>query len=124
MRNFLCLLFLCSSIAWAQQNPYEATIQSIEIDAFAKAVLDKEIQLIDVRTPKEYQEGYIAAAQNIPIRKRKKFKREVQLLDKEAPVFIYCYSGVRSSRASKILHRLGFTKIIDFKGGWKAWTSR
>lgn len=124
MRNLLFLIFLQAAVGWTQQQHQEESVQIIEIDAFAKALTAKDLQLIDVRTPKEYQEGYIASAQNIPIRKRKKFKQAVQLLDKQAPIYVYCYSGVRSKRASKLLYRLGFTKILDFKGGWKAWSSR
>ena len=101
------------------QTSFNSSI--IEFEQFQEVVKDQSLQLIDVRTPKEYKEGYIALAKNISIKNRKKFKAAVQKLEKEKPIYVYCYSGVRSKRASKILKRLGFKKIVDFKGGWKEW---
>jgi len=42
-------------------------------------------------------------------------------LDQEIPIYLYCYKGVRSRRASQILKELNFKIIYDFTGGWKAW---
>lgn len=115
---FVIAICLSSQLCIAQT---ESTSSIIEYEQFQEVVKDKSIQLIDVRTPKEYNEGYIAFAKNIPIKKRKKFKAPVQKLDKEKKIYVYCYSGVRSRRASRILKQLGFRKIYDFKGGWKKW---
>ena len=49
-------------------------------------------------------------------------KKEINKLDKNKPIYIYCYSGVRSNRASKILKTAGFNQIYDYEGGWKAWS--
>lgn len=119
MRYFLVLLIIYSVQSKAQTFP---TIQIIDKDALTLAITNPTIQLIDVRTPKEYKEGFISQAQNIPIASRKKFKKRMNQLDKQKPIYLYCYSGVRSQRASRILKRLGFTTIYDYKGGWKEWT--
>lgn len=123
MRYFLFLFVICSAQTMAQTAFSDLVIKRIDKDAFSLAIVNSNSQLIDVRTPKEYSEGFIAQAQNIPIAKRKKFKQRVNLLDKQKAIYVYCYSGVRSRRASRILKRLGFTTIYDYRGGWKEWTN-
>ena len=41
--------------------------------------------------------------------------------DKSAPLYIYCRSGRMSAEATPVLQRLGYTNIIDLKGGMNAW---
>jgi rhodanese-related sulfurtransferase len=83
---------------------------------------EKDVIILDVRTPQEYQEGYISNAINIPVQilgqqldKLKNFK------DKK--ILVYCRSGHRSAIASQILDRAGFKNVYNLKGGlfeWKA----
>ncbi len=99
-------------------------VEVIDIHTIQKEVIGKEVQLIDIRTPKEYENGYIDDAINIPIADKQAFVKAFSNLQKDKPVYIYCYSGIRSHRAGKLLSELGFTKIYDFKGGWKVWSTR
>jgi len=94
----------------------------VNVNTIKNKVLNKEVQFVDIRTPKEYNAGYIDDAINIGIADKHKFTLAIQKLDKEKPVYIYCYSGWRSHRAAKLLVTLGFNKIYDFKGGYKAWS--
>ena len=83
---------------------------------------EKDVIILDVRTPQEYQEGHISNAINIPVQilgqqldKLNKFK------DKK--ILVYCRSGHRSAIASQILDRAGFKNVYNLKGGlfeWKA----
>jgi len=83
---------------------------------------EKDVIILDVRTPQEYQEGHISNAINIPVQilgqqldKLKNFK------DKK--ILVYCRSGNRSAIASQILDRAGFKNVYNLKGGlfeWKA----
>jgi len=74
--------------------------------------------LLDVRTPEEYAEGHISGAKLIPIQVLEKHLKDVPH-DKQ--VYVYCKSGGRSSRASKMLAENGFTNIENIKGGFDAW---
>jgi len=74
--------------------------------------------LLDVRTPEEYAEGHIAGAKLIPVQVLAEHLNEVP---KDKQVYIYCKSGGRSSRASKLLASNGFTNIENIKGGFDAW---
>ena len=91
-------------------------IKVLDASTFKQAVSNKKVQLIDVRTANEYKSGCINKAKNIDVFSGK-FTSEVEKLDKDKPVYLYCRSGARSKRASKKLSKLGFKEIYDLKGG-------
>ncbi|MEM9362966.1 MAG: rhodanese-like domain-containing protein [Bacteroidota bacterium] len=84
-------------------------------------VVDKEVQLVDVRTTKEYEAGHIGDAINFNISDGGKFLEQIKSLNKYEPVYLYCKSGVRSKRAAKLLQKEGFTQIFDYSGGYDDW---
>ncbi|PNQ75466.1 rhodanese-like domain-containing protein [Hanstruepera neustonica] len=79
-----------------------------------------KVQLVDVRTPNEYQSGHIKNAQNIDFN-APSFASQFEKLDKEKPVYVYCRSGMRSAQASKKLVAMGFKEIYDLRGGYLNW---
>lgn len=116
----LCALLLVTSC----KGQDTAHTTKINIETLQKDVIGKDVQLIDVRTAKEYKAGHIDDAINIDIRNGSAFREEVAKLDKTKPIYIYCHSGGRSNRASKILEELGFKEIYDFSGGWSTWSKQ
>ncbi|QED49300.1 rhodanese-like domain-containing protein [Cytobacillus dafuensis] len=79
---------------------------------------DKTKQFIDVRTPGEFKGNSIRGFKNIPLNQLTKRANE---LVKEKEVVVICQSGMRSQQASKVLKKLGFSKIANVKGGVSAW---
>lgn len=96
------------------------TITILDKVAFKKAIAN-DVQLVDVRTPKEYQSGYIKNAKNIDYFNKDAFTAAFEKLDKNEPVYIYCRSGNRSQKAAQRLDSLGFKKIYDLEGGYMNW---
>jgi thioredoxin len=97
-------------------------IRSLNADEFEKQLLStKGEQLIDVRTPQEYEKYRIAGAKNIDL-KSPDFRKEIEKLDKTKPVLIYCLSGVRSKSAADICQKAGFKVIYELEGGINAWS--
>lgn len=74
--------------------------------------------LLDVRTPEEYRSGHIPGSRNIPLQDLE--QADTVLKDKDAPLYLYCQSGVRSSMAAALLRSMGFTQVSDMGGisGW------
>ena len=95
-------------------------INKTKVDEFEKIIQNKNVQLVDVRTPKEYTEGHIKNFVNIDFKKRT-FPDYINVIDKEKPVAIYCRSANRSGKAALIMQALGFKKIYELDGGIKAW---
>ena len=70
--------------------------------------------LLDVRTPQEYGAGHIPGSQNIPLQSIDKV--DAFIASKDTPLFIYCHSGARSSRAVKALARMGYANVKNIGG--------
>lgn len=79
-----------------------------------------DMLLLDVRTPEEFAEGHIEGARNLNFFDSD-FREQLDKLDKEEPIFIYCRSGNRSGKAGKIMQELGFEQVYDLEGGYMAW---
>lgn len=89
-------------------------------DAFEREIASADRVLLDVRTPDEYASGYLPNARNIDFSSAG-FLEEIRSLDRTAPYAVYCRSGNRSGKAVAEMKKLGFTNIIDLKGGLLAW---
>lgn len=78
--------------------------------------------LLDVRTPQEFEERHLANALNININ-GDDFEGQIEKLDKNKTVFVYCLSGARSTTAAGILAKKGFKNIYNLEGGILAWVN-
>ena len=92
--------------------------KDLSVEAFhSKLSTDGTIQLLDVRTPQEYAEGHIPGSRNLPL---SALEAGTGDLDADAPLYVYCLSGGRSSRATAALRAKGFNaKNIGGISAWK-----
>lgn len=117
-KSLLILLgiFLVTSMN-AQQDP---DFKVVDVEKYEQAIKQKDVQLVDVRTPEEFKEGHIKGATNIDFFSDD-FLTQFDAYDKNKPLYLYCRSGNRSAKASKKLSEAGFKNIVDLEGGYKAW---
>jgi rhodanese-related sulfurtransferase len=81
---------------------------------------DQNKQFVDVRTPGEFKGNHIRGFKNIPLQQlTQKAEKD---LSKDKEVIVICQSGMRSQQATKILKKLGFSKVTNVKGGMSAWS--
>ncbi len=118
----LLLFFNLSHIGFAQDNN-NGVIKIIEPTNLFSALKTSKIQLIDVRTPSEFETGHIAKSVNIDYYDQE-FSTKIGKLDKSKPIYVYCRSGVRSSNSAEILKKLGFKTIYNLNGGVLNWSSQ
>lgn len=78
-------------------------------------------QIIDVRTPDEYHEGYIEGAHLINIQDTSNFMEEIEKLPKDKAYYVYCRSGRRSEMACQIMEKAGIDKAYNLEGGILDW---
>lgn len=116
LKLFIPVLFA----ACAAPAEHTQEVSRITSDELNLLLTQSEIQLIDVRTPKETSTGIISGAILIDFYDDQ-FEEKIGQLDKDAPVVIYCASGIRSARASAIFVRNEFHDIHDLKGGIRGW---
>lgn len=83
-------------------------------------LINKGAAVLDIRPPKDYSEGHVIGARNIPTAE---LDARVAELDKfrQQPVIIYCDSGPTSQKAAAILIKHGFQAVHTLKGGIRAW---
>ena len=80
---------------------------------------DGSANLVDIRTPEEYQEGNVPGFQNIPL---DELRQRLGEIDKDKPVYLICQSGLRSYLACRILQQLGYT-CSHLAGGFRFYGS-
>lgn len=119
MKKIVVLLFV-ALIAFSCQSQNDSQIKVVQKTEFKEAIANNTIQLVDVRTPEEFADGFIKGAKNINVNDAN-FETEIQKLDKTKPVYIYCRSGARSQTAATKMVELGFTEIYDLEGGYMNW---
>lgn len=121
MKKITLITFIICTSIFGMSAQQSDQIIVLEVIDFKKEITNKAVQLIDVRTAKEYNAGHIKNAINVDIYNRDAFTASVKELDADQPVFLYCRSGRRSRTASKLLVELGFKKIYDLRGGYLNW---
>nr|WP_314669022.1 rhodanese-like domain-containing protein [uncultured Porphyromonas sp.] len=100
-------------------------IVATDVPTFKKIIERPDIQLVDARTPKEYNEGHIGNAINIDVLAEDFIPKATQLLKKEKPIAVYCRSGKRSTIAAEKLAAAGFSgPIYNLTGGYLAYTAQ
>lgn len=116
---FLCIAMLFSTTA-CKEDQAKGEIKLVTAEEMHTLLDQKDVQLVDVRTPEEYQSDHIKGAQNIDFNSPT-FDDDINKLDKSKPVVLYCKGGGRSSKCSQKLLDAGFIKIYDLEGGITQW---
>jgi glyoxylase-like metal-dependent hydrolase (beta-lactamase superfamily II)/rhodanese-related sulfurtransferase len=103
-------------IAWQEA---ELPIQQLnQMTVEELHTLKHSLAVLDVRDQGEWDEGHIYGAKHIPYYF---VEQRVQELDSSRPMAVICGSGQRSSIASSLLQRNGFTDLFNVVGGMDAW---
>ena len=139
MKYISYLLFLCFAMVACQSSGTPTTAEDINAPSskieqriktpkvlppkqFAEKVASvTDPQLIDVRTMKEYKEGFIVGAQNIDFYSSTFLNDFKSKVDPKRPVFLYCKSGGRSGKTAAMLAVGGYQEVYDLEGGYMAW---
>lgn len=78
----------------------------------------KHIDLIDVRTPMEYQEVHVANARNVPLdRLDPAVVMQARNGSQEEPLYLICRSGSRGRQASEKFIAAGHSNVVNVEGG-------
>jgi rhodanese-related sulfurtransferase len=103
--------------AWKKAGKEIDEIKSINADQLAEIMKkDKDIRILDVRKPGEYQSEHVANAENAPL----DFINDSMLkVDKNKTYYVHCAGGYRSMIFASVLKARGYDKLIDINGGFK-----
>lgn len=115
---FAVALMMVSCTNGQNKTKGGAIAENVNVEEFAKHI--DGAQVLDVRTPEEWNEGIIAGATMANIYDSD-FEAKLAKLDKAKPVAVYCKSGGRSGQAMAKMSELGFKEVYNLKGGIGAW---
>jgi rhodanese-related sulfurtransferase len=114
---FVAMIFFASCMDNKADNSEVKLVTAEEMQSILEL---EDVQLVDVRSPKEHGEIRIANSQNIDF-SSPTFDEDISKLDKAKPVILYCKGGNRSAKCAKKLKNAGFEKIYDLEGGISKW---
>ncbi|MFP4567601.1 MAG: rhodanese-like domain-containing protein [Candidatus Woesearchaeota archaeon] len=117
-----CILCTNKNVEPDTRSDIKPIIRSASTSEFNSMLNSKDVVLIDIRTPDEFNSGHINGAMNLDFYSST-FKEELDLLDKSKTYLIYCRTGSRTGQTLNIMKNLGFSEVYDLSGGIVAWQS-
>jgi len=76
---------------------------------------NKNLEIIDVRSPGEFMQGHVAGSLNIPLNQIPQRINEIKNID--GPKLLVCASGNRSGQAEQFLRTEGIEDVYN-AGSW------
>jgi glyoxylase-like metal-dependent hydrolase (beta-lactamase superfamily II)/rhodanese-related sulfurtransferase len=110
-------------LAWDQAGFETARVPQIAVDELKRWLEERRdpqssLQLIDVRRPGEYNNGHAPTAINSQLAH---LEDDLARFDPNRRTAVICAGGYRSSAATSILERHGFSDLYNVVGGTSAW---
>lgn len=107
--------------AWRKAGREISLVTQINVGELDELIgKEKELQILDVRRPAEYQTGHVPRA--LPAELLHLNERLTDLpLDRAKPTVVICAGGYRSSAATSLLQQQGFKNLLNVTGGTGAW---
>ncbi|HET6669771.1 MAG TPA: rhodanese-like domain-containing protein [Pyrinomonadaceae bacterium] len=107
--------------SWRAAGFELATVPQISVDQLHQLLQqEKDLQVIDVRRPAEYESGHVGPAITAPLGELQKTIAGLAVVPTQKTAVI-CAGGYRSSAASSILEQHGFSNLLNVTGGTGAW---
>ena len=94
-------------------------VTEVTPDELTALVSTRNVDLIDVREPSEWDTGHIDGARLVPL-DQLRADPDAALAHDTTIVFI-CAKGVRSLSAAKLAERFGYENVYNLVGGTKEW---
>ena len=114
---FILMIVFVTGCSFSSENEVieekkTPAIEEVSIDE-VKEIVDNydeypDVDIIDVRSEEEFEEGHIEGAINIPLT----YIEEINI-DPERKIILYCQSGRRSNDAAIILKELGYDNVLN-----------
>ena len=122
--KILAPLFMLGLMITHLLNGQDTTGSAISQQEFKKLIKKKNSIVLDVRTPDEYNTGFISRAANLNVLDSLNFVKAIVALDKNKNYLLYCKSGRRSGKALVMMKNMGFQNILHLRGGITEWKGK
>jgi hydroxyacylglutathione hydrolase len=111
--------YLCPGIKeWRNSGKAIEQLGTLSAAGLKQKLERNEVSLVDVRSPSEWNEGYIEGAKRIYVGH---LSGEAARLPRNRPVAVVCSVGDRAGLGASILKKERFTEVYNVLGGITAW---
>ena len=102
----------------------KSRVNHLDADEFEKLLKETpDAILLDVRTEEEHFNTRIPNSILINVYEPG-FMKEIDKLDKEKTIFVYCHSGGRSGMVCEQMMKNGFMKVYNLEDGIVSWRGK
>ena len=95
-------------------NLLNGDFKQVNVDK-VRELVENDAYIVDVREIREYENGHIKGAKNIPLSQLRERFNEIP---KDVPVYLHCRTGQRSYNAALALQNLGYKNIHNITGSF------
>jgi len=104
---------------WAKAGLHTGHVGQLSVEEIHQmSTGDRNMAVVDVRAPSEYQGFHIEGAVNMPA---PELRDRYSELDTTIPTVLICSTGIRSSLGASILKQHGFREVFNSAGGMTAY---
>lgn len=122
MKLIVFIFMFCYSLSSTLYAQSTGDSRSLSLEAFEQKLRQTEHpQILDVRSPKEFEENHLLGAINVVESNEVDYRKKLETLKKEQPVFVYSINNGRSSVVARQLRERGFTQVYELPGGIAHW---
>ena len=101
------------------ENIKKGEYHQMDVEELKNMIKNKQdITILDVRTKREFGMGHIEGALNIPV---DELRDNLDKLDRDSKIVVYCRTGYRSYLAYLILKNSGFKNVWNLNGSYLSW---
>lgn len=100
--------------ALVAENVLNGEFKQVQVSDIRKLV-ENGAFILDAREPKEYEEGHIIGAVNIPL---SQFRQRLDEIPTDRPVYAHCLVGQRSYNLVRALNNRGYKNVINIAGSY------
>lgn len=124
MKNLkMVAIILLLGFVSCKEPTMSTKVTSVSTTEFQESLEKDPGVILDVRPKKMYPEGHIKHAISLDYGDSN-FKNELENLDKNTTVYVYCNAGHRSRKTASMLGEMGFKKVVELKEGLDDWKEK
>lgn len=128
---FSILIILFAGSAVAQKSLYKlleqhntSSIPYISVEELRMLQMNDTATILDTREPEEFQVSHLKSSINVGFNNFSSEEKQLQKLNKNALIIVYCSLGIRSEEIGEKLKKAGFTNVKNLFGGIFEWKNK
>lgn len=100
------------------------SIPYISVDELRMLQINDSVVILDAREPNEFQVSHIVASKNVGYNNFSSEEKQLQKMNKNTAIVIYCSVGIRSEQIGEKLKKAGFINVRNLYGGIFEWKNK